>query len=289
MPTSINKSFQAARYYIKGIYISFQKEDVLLFASGLSFYGLFCLVPLLLLLTALFGIFLSSSEHALQHIEDILSNVLLTQPYAEKIKSAVEKMIGDAIRYRESLGVVGIALLAWTASSLFSATRSILNRIYKLQSSRLAVLNMLEDMMWVAVIGVLFLVTNIAPLAISVVQSMVKDLPVLNHLRIGFFARFTSTVFTTGLSFIMFLVVYRFVPAKGVPTKTALVSAITTTVLWAVSSRIFRWYLLTFHSYRQLYGAYAFIIVLLVWVYYSAIIFILGAIVGQLHRERKPY
>jgi membrane protein len=50
---------------------------------------------------------------------------------------------------------------------------------------------------------------------------------------------------------------------------------------------LFAIYLSEFSAISKIYGPYAFILVLLVWIYYSSIIFVFGGIVGQVYWERR--
>jgi uncharacterized BrkB/YihY/UPF0761 family membrane protein len=49
---------------------------------------------------------------------------------------------------------------------------------------------------------------------------------------------------------------------------------------------VFGFYITHFASIERIYGAYVLVVLLAVWIYYSSIIFILGAEIGQLYRER---
>jgi membrane protein len=88
------------------------------------------------------------------------------------------------------------------------------------------------------------------------------------------------------LTLLMFFAVYRYIPDESPTSRVAWRSALTTTVLWETAARLFAWYLKEFHSYSAIYGTYAFLLVLLIWVYYSSVVFVVGGIVGKLYQER---
>ncbi len=60
----------------------------------------------------------------------------------------------------------------------------------------------------------------------------------------------------------------------------------TTTVLWIISGRLFAVYLADCSTIGTIYGPYAFLLVLLFWIYYSSLMFVFGGIVGQVYWER---
>ncbi len=273
-------------YYIKGVYLRFKEDDVLFMASGIAFNCILCLIPLLLLLTSILGMFLNSSELANHKIEEVLSAAFPPQPYAQNIKSNITHVISDIIQYRTSFGLFAVGVLMWTATSLFSAARSVLNRIYRMKSSKLVILTILEDILWVIIVGVLFLAAVLALWVSSFIESLLKEFLPSQVINFGYFHNLIPFGLSLVLALVMFFILYRFIPDKGMTNKTAFISTLTSTMLWVLAGRIFAWYLSTFHSFSKLYGAYAFLLVLLVWIYYSSIIFIIGGIMGQLFREK---
>jgi membrane protein len=282
----IVRTSHAVSYYLQGVYLRLREEELLFMASGIAFNCILCLIPLLLLLTSVLGIVLNSSDIASRKIEEILSTAFPPQPYAQNIKASISQVIGDIIHYRTSFGLFAVVILIWTATSLFSATRSVLNRVYRKKSSKLMVHTILEDILWVIVVGMLFLVTVGALWVSSFIESLVKELFPRQAIDVGNVSKLLPTGASFLLTLVMFYIVYRFIPDKGISNACAWISTFTTTVLWVVAGKFFGWYLSTFQSFSRLYGAYAFLLVLLVWIYYSSIIFILGGLVGQLFREK---
>ncbi len=277
----------AVAHYTKATYRRFQEEDILILSSGLAFNGLLCMIPLLLLLTSFLGVFLNSSELAVKRIDEILTAAFPPEPYALKIKSSIQDIVAHIIHFRRSFGLIGLATLTWTAASLFTASRTVLNKMYRLASGRMAIVGMLKDLLFVILAGGLFILSNIVPWLIAAAGSAFTKFPGLNSRFLNWSVQSLPSGLGMLLTFVMFLILYRFIPEKGITVRTAAVSALTTTILWVAMGRAFRWYLLTFGAFGQLYGTYAFILVILVWAYYSSIIFIFGAMVGQVSRERK--
>jgi membrane protein len=277
----------ATVFYVKSLYKHLYDDEVLFLASGISFNGVLCLIPTLLLFTSVFGIVLNSSDLAVQKIQQILGAAFPDQPYAQNIKSSIQQIIKDIIEYRESFGLLGLGVLTWTATSLFSSVRTVLNRVYQIKSTRLVILTILEDVVWVVIVGILFVMIIIATWLYTLVENLMHILPGLTNVEFVIFEQTIPLVVSGFLTLLMFFILYKFIPDKGIGWKVALISAITAAVLWISAGKLFAWYLATFHSFSQLYGTYAFLLVLLVWIYYSSIVFVVGAIIGQIYRERS--
>jgi uncharacterized BrkB/YihY/UPF0761 family membrane protein len=125
------KGLATIRYYTTGLYRLARKEEILFLSSGIAFNGLLCLLPVLLLITSLLGIFLSSSRLPSQRVDEILNAIFPLQPYGQQIKITIKGVLEDIIKFRSKFGISGLAVLVWTATSLFGSVRTVLNRIYR--------------------------------------------------------------------------------------------------------------------------------------------------------------
>ena len=95
--------------------------------------------------------------------------------------------------------------------------------------------------------------------------------------------RIISIIFMLGMFFLLFY----FIPYEKLKKRVALLSAFWTTLLWEIARNIFGYYIRHFFGSSAIYGAFVLIVVVLLWVFYSSCIFIIGAEIGQLYRERR--
>jgi membrane protein len=97
----------------------------------------------------------------------------------------------------------------------------------------------------------------------------------------GYFSRFSITVISLSSSFIMFFLLFRFVPNKKLPRKTLFTSIILSVILVELSRNAFGWYIATVANYGKFYGAYAIVASMAIWVYYLIFIVLLSAEIAQ--------
>ena len=90
-----------------------------------------------------------------------------------------------------------------------------------------------------------------------------------------------------GINIFIFLMIYRFAPNCKVYWKYIWPGALVAAVLLEVSKGLFLWYLDNVAIYNQVYGSVASVIVLLFWIYVSALILILGAEIGAEHSRMR--
>ncbi len=87
--------------------------------------------------------------------------------------------------------------------------------------------------------------------------------------------------------FVLFLLVYKFLPARRVPWRMALTAATFTAICWELLKLGFSVYLTRFADYSSVYGGLATLIIVVIWVYYLSVAFVLGAEVAQVHELRR--
>ncbi|MBX2989858.1 MAG: YihY/virulence factor BrkB family protein [Bacteroidetes bacterium] len=261
-------------------------EDILFLASGLAFNGILTMIPLMLLTASALGMFLNSSQAAIGQLNDILDAIFPPQPFAISIKQSILAVVEDIVAYRRSIGIFGAIVLLWTATSLFDALRSVLHRIFHLKRTRGLLVSLLHDVVFVFLVFLLFVTSNVFIWMLSFLKTIGETVPALHTLTRIDLGTTLPTIVVVLLTAVMFYIVYRYIPDTKPPRLTGIIATITTTVLWVVSGKVFALYLSQFSAIGTIYGPYAFILVLLIWIYYSSIIFVIGAIVGQAYWER---
>ena len=86
---------------------------------------------------------------------------------------------------------------------------------------------------------------------------------------------------------VMFFAIYRYLPARRVRWRTALVASLFTSVLFEVAKQLFSIFVRHFNTASLYTGALAAFVIVVVWIYYSAIVFVLGGEVGQVYELRR--
>ncbi len=85
----------------------------------------------------------------------------------------------------------------------------------------------------------------------------------------------------------MFFLVYRYLPPRRIRWTTAVIAATFTGVIGEALKYAFSWYVTNLANYRSAWGNIATFIILVLWIYYSAVVFILGGEVAQVVAMRR--
>ena len=190
-------------------------------------------------------------------------------------------------RERSVTGLVGGLSLAIFATQLFTMTRTVVNVAFGVPRRRGMFSGFLFDVFALAVGGVLAAAVCAGVLALVTVASpalrSAEPSPLLGLRWIRAVA--LPMMYAAMLGLLLF--VYRTFPKTGVATRAAAVGALTVGALWAAARWIFSAYVGEFGVHGRLYGSLGVIVASLVWIYYSATIFVLGAELTALLTERQ--
>jgi len=88
-------------------------------------------------------------------------------------------------------------------------------------------------------------------------------------------------------TYIMFLVMYKYIPQFNLPGKVLQLSTLLSAILFELMKYLYTLYVLRFSSLKRIYGAYAFIVISIFWIYYISVIFSTSAAIGSIYLEKK--
>jgi membrane protein len=261
---------------LRGAFSRFFAEDGLFLAAGLAFVFLVCVIPLLLLGVSTVGFVLSTEQAA----QEVVSQLARHFPV---YKAEVSRALLRIVHTRTISGIVGTAILVLFSTSLFASTRLVLHRMLGVRGgSRLR--NFASDATMVLLLGVLLFAATVATWLLQWFHELVlepQELPLawIRALGVGL---------SVAISTVMFYLAYRYVPTRGVRMGAALAGALLAGLLWEIAKQLFRLYILRVGIYDQIYGPLSVLFAFVMFVYYSAVVFVLGAAyVASLEGRRR--
>jgi membrane protein len=273
-------------YYFKGLLNRIDEHHIFLLAGGLSFSIFVCAIPFTLIIFAILGSIFDSSY--MQYQLDILINTVIPyHQYSEFVKNIIYSRIDEVIEYRNLAGFIGGLGLLFASSGLFSSMRTILNRVMGIEVTEHFILSKLKDFALVILFILAFFVTTILIPLIELLRRGANNFSALSFLQAGIFAHFMFSVLSFLLVFILFLMMYFFVPKRKLSKRAIFLSSFCAAVLWEAAKELFGFYIYHFGSLGKIYGTYALIVVVAFWIYYSSVVFIIGAEIGRLFYERR--
>ncbi|MBT8337506.1 MAG: YihY/virulence factor BrkB family protein [Gemmatimonadetes bacterium] len=264
-------------------------EDLIFFMAGaISFNLLVAFVPLLLFAVGASGMVLSAQgiDPTVWVIELLQRTLPATEGDLDLVRT-VQDQVGGLLDQRRGFTVVGAALLVWFSTRLVGTLRTALREIFDMPLGRSIVYGKLFDIQVVLIGGVLLLLNvgitaGVRAAEAYGVAALQLEGPAITTLE---------QLLAQGLAFasiwVLFLGIYRYLPVRPIPWKTALVAATFTAVLHELLKAGFGWYVTEVANYRTTYGNLLTLAVLFFWIYYEAIGFILGGEVAQVWTMRR--
>ena len=246
----------------------FAQDHLGLTASSLTFTTLLALVPFFTVLLSVFTAFPSFAK-----LEGMLQRWLIENLIPEEIASQVMDYLMQFASKASQLGVVGLAFLVLTVASLILTMDRTLNDIWRVQ--RLRPLGQRLLIYWaVLTLGPLLMGVSIATTSyvLSASKGLVAELPEAVQWA------FNSVEFLL-LSAAM-AALYHYVPNTPVKWRHAWAGGIFVALGMALAKKVLGLYLAAVPTYSAIYGTFATLPILLIWIYVCWVVFLLGAIVA---------
>lgn len=277
--------WRAVVYYASGLYNRADSDHVFLMSGGLAFSLFICAIPLSLLIMSAAGQLLEEPS-VRDQIEAYIDRIIPYANYAAQVKAIVFRRIGEFSVYKTVAGILGVFGMFFAASGLFGSIRTILHQVYRVDDTSTILRSKLVDIGHVLLTLLYFLISMALLPVLDVIVNVASRADVFGLLDIQLIDQIIVKISSFAVLVAVYALMYYSLPSQKPPRAIVSVSALTAAVLWVLAQQLFGWYLSEAVFLRRIYGAYVFIIVVAFWVYYSSLVFIVGAEIGQLYRER---
>jgi membrane protein len=259
---------------LKAAFERFRADEMSDRAAALTYFSLMSLFPALLFAVAVLGVF--GQESLITETADYLKEAGAPADTVNAVTSALESAQSQRSTAITAL-VVGLALSLYSASGAFGAAGRALNRAWRVDEGRGLVRRKLNDLVWTLVVIVLVLITFVL---IFLGGDLASD--VLGLLGLGETAadvwrivRWPAAVLSAML---IYAVVYYAAPNVEVRRFQWITpGAVFGVLTWILASALFFVYVSNFSSYSATYGAFAAVVILLVWLWLTNSVMLFGA------------
>jgi len=245
-------------------------------AAAISFYALLGLIPLLLISSAVLGSFAGSSSATAQAITGGIRRIL-PRVTGEQIEATLQTLIIG----RRVAGGLGLISLIWVASGAFDMVASALTVLCELQESRAYLRRKVTAFFLILISGIGFLLSLAVASLATAIEALGNRLLEFVPANVSLPPGILLDLLPATLIGSIFLLMYRFAPARPLPLGASLTGAVVAGLLWHGARELFNWYLLTYAIYNPITGVLGSAIALVLWLYYSALIFLLGGAIAE--------
>jgi membrane protein len=277
-PTGVDRDATGTFATLKRAFKEFSEDNMTDWAASLTYYGLLALFPALAALLSLIGLF-GDPQTTTKTITDIVTNITGSDAAAKPFESVASAKSASGIFF-----VVGLILALNAASSYVGGFIRASNVIWETPEGRgffkLRPLQILITLMMILLLAAVLL-------AVVLTGPVVKA--VAGPLGIGSTAvdvwNIAKWPVLLVVVMLMFSVLFHFSPNVRMPSfKWVSAGAVLAVVLWLVVSALFAFYVANFGSYNKTYGTLGGIVALLVWMWITNCVLLLGM---ELNKERE--
>lgn len=259
-----------------------EEDNIFFMAGAIAFNLIVAFVPLLLFAVGVSAMVLSARfGDPTSTLLDLVQELLPAIQGDIDLVATVRDQIAGLLDQRRGFTLVGALLLVWFSTRLVGTLRTALGEIFDVADDRGIVRGKIFDVQMVLAGSVLLLVNLGVTALLEAAQSFGVEALGIEGGTLGML----QTVTAQGLAFlsiwVLFVAIYRYLPARRLPWRTALIAATFTAVLHEALKEGFGWYVTSLANYRTTYGNLITLAVLFFWIYYEAIGFILGGEVAQ--------
>lgn len=273
--------------FFRRLYEKSFDTDIFNRAAQVAFYFSFALFPLLFFLVSLFGLVLDSTEGLKNELFGYLRQVLPITA-SDLVRKTVEEIVQTSSGGKLTLGLF---ITLWSASAGVDGIRNALNAVYELKETRSwwqtkmlsLVLTLVVLILTAIVLGIVFYGWQIVQIALAWFGIAINSPLVL--LLIQWISVLAVMLFACEVIFNILPNVRQFRWRWITPGSLVAIG------LWIVFTNGFRFYLQYFNSYNKTYGSLGAVIILMLWLYLTALAVMIGgsinAVLYELHRSKS--
>jgi membrane protein len=239
------------------------EDNIPFLASAVAFDILLTAIPFVGLVLAVVG-YLAQYQLAIHqlNVHELLERFLPESSGGETGQFGfIERALGDLVARRGHITLLAAPLFLWFSTRMFGGLRAALNEVFDTEENRSWPIAKLTDLAMVFVAGALFWANAFASTGR------------------GIFAWLASLAFST----LLFFMIFKFLPSRRIYWRTSVVASLFCAVAFEIAKRLYALYVARFVTFDRvasdanLIGVFLF----LVWIYYTAYVFLLGGEVAE--------
>ncbi|MGC8653306.1 MAG: YihY/virulence factor BrkB family protein [Candidatus Kryptoniota bacterium] len=273
-------------FYIKNLAENFRKHDVFFYSSALSFQIVLCLIPTVFLIVLFVSAFLSR-ETIIRGVESIVISAFPRDVSASaQVKALLLNRTRLIVRHQNLVGIISVVGLLWTSLGLLDTLRKTILHILNLHIAGKWIVLKLYDLRALLIAGFFLTSSILITMFFTFLREITLHFPA-GSLKFTFVRTMLPQLSAFGLTFLLYFSIYRFHSFGKLDFASAAFGSFWASVFFELSKDIFAVYLTKIANLWEVYGALETVVALLIWIFFSTVIFIIGIEVALIYSERR--
>lgn len=279
--------------YLKELFKRFGADHCPAWAAALSFFSILSFVPILLCGIALLGLVIQDPGEATLKVQQFVASLLPGKTAATQAAEIIDKIdVKERLKslqdFSSTAGLIGLLSLFWAASRIVVNAATPMNAAFATEEKRGFFKMQVYAFGLMLGAGFLFLLSLLP----SSGPALLRHIPLFGGMRdpSPWWLNILILLVSVLINAAMFTIIYRFLPSPsaGVDWTEARFAGLIVAVLWEAAKQGLAFYLSRFggaKSYDKVYGPLGGLILVILWVYYSSMILLLGAEIAKMYSE----
>lgn len=269
-----------------------KKKDVFFNASAITFNLFICAIPFTLLMISIIGYVLSYEDafnEILRYGRELFPSFTYESRTGDIFRGAVtlETLLNPLIGARRIFGIVGTVILIFFSQGLFHTIKHVVFDIFEIEDRRHPILEMIYNFFTFGLVGGVFLFFSLAISIVSLVSIDQFSLPYTDmEVQLGWMYDFLNLVIPILFTLFLFYIIFRYISEKRMRPKVALLASMVYTSLFEIAKLGVGYYLeYALGAYRYFYQGYTVLVIIGIWAFYSAALFVISTIVARAYQD----
>jgi len=256
----------------------FGADNGTLLAASVSFNLLLSLFPLALAVIYVAGSFAGSPYTQ----DEIIRGISYLLPVSRQL---IANTVTSVAAARGAVGFLAFIGLIWGGFGFFNSIRRALNTAWGISKPHPILKGQLINLVMMIGAAILLFLSVLVTVFLSTVSEQGVPVQGAEPMNISFMERVLANIIAICLAFLVFLLLYKFIPTERPRWKDIWLGALVAAICFEIIKVIFLVYLRIFNPYNLVYGSIGALIAFLMWTYLSALIFLFTAKVTHVNLE----
>jgi len=265
---------------LKESFSSFKEDGCLNLSAAIAFYAILSLIPFIYLLVSLVGVFIGSKGEILPKVSSYISQLI---PFISK------HVLFEVGRINLGSGIFAwfaVVFMLWASTLIFDSIEFSLKKVFKVERVRPFWLSKIMSLLFVPVVGLVFIFLQIFNLAID---AFIK---LNNYFGITVVPLFLNSIglkyiLPLLLAFLFLSALYAIVTPGRIFFREAMIGGFICAIMLEIAKHIFGWMIIHNPNFGLVYGSLNTIILMILWIFYASAIFLFCAEIIFAYRKQQ--
>ncbi|MGM0547219.1 MAG: YihY/virulence factor BrkB family protein [Bacteroidota bacterium] len=269
-----------------------KKKDVFFNASAITFNLFICAIPFILLMISIIGYILSYEEafnEIVRYGQELFPSFTYESRSSDVFQGAVtlETLLEPLIGARRLFGIIGTIILIFFSQGFFHTLKHVVFDIFEIEDRRHPILEMVYNFFTFGLVGGTFLFFSLGISIVSIISIETFSLPYTDvEFQVSWIYEFLNLLIPVLFTLILFYILFRYISEKRMKPRVALLATVVYTALFELAKMGVGNYLdYALNSYRYFYQGYTVLVMIGVWAFYSAVLFVISTIIAKAYQD----